>query len=170
MRWATPASRRTISRRSYRMPSRRFVCSTESETAAAGREIARMLPRDATVHLVGDLGAGKTFLARAIAAALGADPREVASPSFAIVHEYPVRNGPPVIHIDGYRLSENRREWLEIGIPELLASPGVKLIEWPKRAFEEFEDGHVEVTIAVRDDGTRDIRYAVRVQPSPSSE
>ena len=140
------------------MPSKRYVCRTETDSAAAGREIARLLPRDAVVHLVGDLGAGKTFLARAIAAELGADPREVASPSFAIVHEYPVAGGgAPVIHIDGYRLSENRREWLEIGIPEMLGGPGVKLIEWPKREFEEFESGHVEVTIEVRDDGAREI-------------
>jgi len=135
----------------------RYLGRTEEETAAAGREIARSLPPDAVVHLVGDLGSGKTFLARAIAAELGADPREVASPSFAIVHEYPKASGPPVIHIDGYRLSESRREWLEIGIPELLAQPGVKLIEWPKQAFEEFEDSHVEITIRVLDDGAREI-------------
>ena len=138
----------------------KFIAPTEADTAAAGREIARQLPRDAVVHLVGDLGAGKTFLARAIAAALGADPREVASPSFAIVHEYPVAGGPPIIHIDGYRLSENRREWLEIGIPELLAGPGVKLVEWPKRAFEEFEDAHIEISITVRDDDAREIMVA----------
>jgi len=132
-----------------------FECPTESDTTEAGKEIARSLAPDATVHLVGDLGAGKTFLARAIAAELGADPREVASPSFAIVHEYPRRNAPPIIHIDGYRLSENRREWLEIGIPEILAGPGVKLIEWPKQAFEEFEDTHVEVRIEVSANGTR---------------
>jgi tRNA threonylcarbamoyladenosine biosynthesis protein TsaE len=135
----------------------RYVCATEAETERAGREIARTLAPDAVVHLVGDLGAGKTFLARVIAAELGADPREVASPSFAIVHEYPRRGAPPVIHIDGYRLTENRREWLEIGIPELLSGPGVKLIEWPKREFEEFEDSHVEVTIRVLDDGAREI-------------
>ena len=134
-----------------------FTARTEDETAAAGREIARLLPRDAVVHLVGDLGAGKTFLARVIAAELGADPREVASPSFAIVHEYPVTGGAPVIHIDGYRLSGRRREWLEIGIPELLAGPGVKLIEWPKREFEEFESSHVEITIRVRHDDAREI-------------
>jgi len=134
-----------------------YVCATEADTERAGREIARMLTPDATVHLIGDLGAGKTFLARAIASELGADPHEVASPSFAIVHEYPRRDAPPVIHIDGYRLSENRREWLEIGIPEILGGPGVKLIEWPKREFEEFEDSHVEVTIRVRDDGAREI-------------
>ena len=135
----------------------KFLCRTEADTERAGREIARALAPDAVVHLTGDLGAGKTFLARAIAAELGADPKEVASPSFAIVHEYPLRGAPPVIHIDGYRLSENRREWLEIGIPELLGGPGVKLIEWPKREFEEFEDSHVEVMIEVRDDGAREI-------------
>lgn len=132
-----------------------WLCPTESDTAAAGREIAHLLPPDATVHLVGDLGAGKTFLARAIAAELGADPLEVSSPSFAIVHEYPLAGRPPIVHIDGYRLSDSRREWLEIGIPEILAGPGVKLIEWPKRAFEEFEEGHVEVTIDLREDGAR---------------
>ena len=134
-----------------------YLCPTEADTERAGREIARTLSPDAVVHLVGDLGAGKTFLARAIAAELGADPREVASPTFAIVHEYPRRGGAPIIHIDGYRLSENRREWLEIGIPEMLSGPGVKLIEWPKREFEEFEDAHLEVRILVRDDGAREI-------------
>jgi tRNA threonylcarbamoyladenosine biosynthesis protein TsaE len=132
-----------------------YLCLTEADTQAAGREIARTLAPDAVVHLVGDLGAGKTFLARAIAAELGANPAEVASPSFAIVHEYPIAGRAPIIHIDGYRLSENRREWMEIGIPELLQGPGVKLIEWPKRDFDEFEDSHVEVAIRVNDDGSR---------------
>jgi tRNA threonylcarbamoyladenosine biosynthesis protein TsaE len=136
---------------------RRWIARTEEETAATGRELARLLPRDAVVHLVGDLGAGKTFLARAIATELGADPLEVSSPSFAIVHEYPLPGGAPIIHIDGYRLSENRREWLEIGIPEMLAGPGVKLIEWPKDAFTEFEETHVEVRIEVGEDGARTI-------------
>ena len=134
-----------------------WLCPTEADTIAAGREIAHLLPPDATVHLIGDLGAGKTFLARAIASELGADPLQVSSPSFAIIHEYPIAGGPPIVHIDGYRLSDSRREWLEIGIPEILAGPGVKLIEWPKRAFEEFEEGHMEVTINVREDGAREI-------------
>jgi tRNA threonylcarbamoyladenosine biosynthesis protein TsaE len=135
-----------------------FVCPTEADTERAGREIAQTLSPDAVVHLIGDLGAGKTFLARAIASELGANPSDVASPSFAIVHEYPRADGAPIIHIDGYRLSENRREWLEIGIPELLSGPGVKLIEWPKEAFREFEDAHVDVEVTVREDGAREIR------------
>lgn len=132
-----------------------YICTTEAETERAGREIARTLSPDAVVHLTGDLGAGKTFLARAISSELGARAEDVASPSFAIVHEYPRRAAAPIIHIDGYRLSENRREWLEIGIPELLSGPGVKLIEWPKEAFREFEDAHVDVRISVREDGAR---------------
>ena len=134
-----------------------WICRSEAESEAAGREIARSLAADTVVHLIGDLGAGKTFLVRAIAAELGADPREVASPSFAIVHEYPRRNAPPIIHIDGYRLSDSPREWMEIGIPEMLGGPGVKLIEWPKREFEQFEDSHVEITVRVLDDGAREI-------------
>ena len=150
------------------MAAMMFTCHSEDETAAAGREIARALAPDAVVHLIGDLGAGKTFLARAIAAELGAKPEDVASPSFAIVHEYPRRGKAPIIHIDGYRLSENRREWLEIGIPELLAGPGVKLIEWPKEAFREFEDAHVDVRITVREDGARLIEVdAAQTAASP---
>jgi tRNA threonylcarbamoyladenosine biosynthesis protein TsaE len=134
-----------------------FVARTEEESDQAGRAIARTLEADDVVHLVGDLGAGKTFLARAISAELGADPKDVASPSFAIVHEYPRRGAAPIIHIDAYRLSDRRREWLEIGIPEMLAGPGVKLVEWPKEEFEEFETGHVEVRVLVGEDGSRTI-------------
>ena len=137
--------------------TREWIAKTEQESEAAGREIARMLPADAVVHLIGDLGAGKTFLVRAIASELGANPREVSSPSFAIVHEYPTGRGPAIIHIDGYRLSDRPREWMEIGIPELLAGPGLKLIEWPKREFEEFEERHTEITIRVLPDGAREI-------------
>lgn len=143
---------------------RHYLCTTEDDLAAAGREIAHTLAADAVVHLVGDLGAGKTFLARAIAAELGADPHEVASPSFAIVHEYPrAGGGAPIIHIDGYRLSDRPREWFEIGIPEMLAGPGVKLIEWPKREFEEYEPSHVEVTIRVGEDAAREITVSSSV-------
>lgn len=140
------------------MSGREWICATEDDTDSAGREIAVLLPPDAAVHLIGDLGAGKTTLARSIAAALGADRALVASPSFAIIHEYPLPGGRTVIHIDGYRLSESPREWLEIGIDDILGGPGIKLIEWPKTSFEAFEQGHVEIVIEVNADETRAIR------------
>src|SRR5207237_10298550 len=96
-----------------------FTCRTESETEAAGREIAGTLSPKATLHLTADLGAGKTFLARALATELGADPLELTSPTFAIVHEYLPRPGAPIITIDAYGMTNNRRQLLEIGLVEL---------------------------------------------------
>src|SRR5205823_6487910 len=65
--------RHAEARREHQLEMKRWTCTSEEETAAAGREIARSLAPDAIVHLTGDLGAGKTFLARAIATELGAD-------------------------------------------------------------------------------------------------
>lgn len=141
---------------------REFVSLSEADSEAAGREIARLLPPDGVFHLLGDLGAGKTFLMRAIAAEMGADPLEVASPTFAIVHEYPLPGGPAIIHIDGYRLSNDLREWLEIGIPETLQSPGLKFIEWPKKPFEQFAEKTGEIEIMVNDDQSRTIRFRMK--------
>ncbi len=141
-----------------RVTERTYICRTEAETEAAGRDIVTKLPPRAIVHLTGDLGVGKTFLVRAMAAALGAVPLEVSSPSFAIVHEYPLPDGAPIIHIDGYRLSEKRREWMEIGIPELLGGDGIKFVEWPKCDFAEFEDSTIEIAIEVAEDQSRVIK------------
>jgi tRNA threonylcarbamoyladenosine biosynthesis protein TsaE len=147
-----------VSNYNPRVTEKTYISRTEAETEAVGREIAAKLPPRATVHLIGDLGAGKTFLVRAMAAALGADPLEVSSPSFAIAHEYPLPVGAPIIHIDGYRLSEKRREWMEIGIPEMLGGDGIKFVEWPKRDFAEFEDATIEIVIDVAEDQSRVIR------------
>lgn len=134
-----------------------YRSTSEEETEEVGRAIAEMLPRDAVIHLVGDLGAGKTLLVRAIAVALGADPLEVTSPSFAIVHEYPVPGAPSIVHIDGYRLSENLHEWFEIGIPEMLREEGLKFVEWPKEAFRRFAPSDFEIAFRVNDDQSRTI-------------
>jgi len=138
---------------------RTWTSSSEGDTADVGREIAGLLPDEAVIYLSGDLGAGKTALVRAIATELGADPIEVASPSFALVHEYPVEGKPPIIHVDGYRLSENRREWLEIGIDDLLRGPGLKFVEWPKRHFDEYREASGTIDLHVDDDETRTITF-----------
>lgn len=133
--------------------------STEEETLLAGEKIARQLGSDDLVHVSGDLGAGKTTLIRAIAGALGARRDEVASPTFAIVHEYPTESGPPIVHLDCYRIGDSPREWEEIGIPEILQGPGVKLIEWPKAGFDRYAPATAMIEILVLHDDSREIRF-----------
>ena len=143
------------------MDERTFTSRSEEESRDAAREIAALLPPDAVVNLIGDLGAGKTLLVKAIAEALGADPAEVSSPSFALVHEYPIGTGPAIVHIDGYRLSERPREWFEIGIPEMLEAEGLKFIEWPKEDFRDYETTSAlfEIELQVGPDDSRTIRF-----------
>jgi tRNA threonylcarbamoyladenosine biosynthesis protein TsaE len=126
---------------------RSWTSTSEEETREIAASIARELPPNAVVELRGDLGAGKTTMVRAMAEALGADPLDVSSPSFALVHEYPIAGGPSIVHVDGYRLSERRREWDEIGIPDMLRSDGIKFVEWPKTEFGHSADYIIEVVV-----------------------
>lgn len=103
----------------------------EAGLAAWGRELARSLPRPAIVALVGELGAGKTTLARAIAAALGVT-EPVTSPTFALVHRYH-GTSTRVYHVDGYRLKADD-EARDLGFDDMLADPSaIVLVEWPER-------------------------------------
>jgi len=85
------------------------------------------LPPGAVLWLTGDLGAGKTTVARAVAAVLGA---EATSPTFGLVHRYPTGAGP-VFHVDCYRLRSPEEaseiDWAEMEGSRLL------MIEWPDR-------------------------------------
>ena len=83
-----------------------YRTASEEETVALGAELARGFPRRATVLLIGNLGAGKTTLAKGIASGLGAaSPDEVSSPTFTLIHEY---GGGTVYHVDLYRLETAR--------------------------------------------------------------
>ncbi len=100
-------------------------------TEALGRTLAPLLRAGDVVALFGDLGAGKTSLARGVLAALGL-AEEAPSPTFAIVQPYaPPEVALPVAHVDLYRL-EDPEEAEELGLDELLED-GVLLVEWPER-------------------------------------
>lgn len=103
---------------------------SEAETRKVGREIARKLRPDGVLLLSGDLGAGKTVLTRGVAEALGIDPAEVQSPTFTLMREHE-GSGGRLIHLDLYRL-EPEEAW-DLGLEELFASPGVKVVEWAER-------------------------------------
>ena len=105
---------------------------TESEeaTQAIAFEMATGLMAGDVLLLEGDLGAGKTAFVRGLAAGLGADPDEVSSPTFTLVHEY--RGGRLTLyHADLYRLKQVETE--ELGLEEQSVAAGVVAIEWPDR-------------------------------------
>lgn len=109
------------------------LLADDAATHALGVELAQRLQPGDLVVLEGDLGAGKTALARAIIRALADDPAlEVPSPTFALVQPYQTGRGP-VLHADLYRLGDPR-EVDELG---LLDNPGaIVLVEWAERAPE----------------------------------
>ena len=107
-----------------------YRTASEQETIALGERLARELPPRGTVLLIGNLGAGKTTLAKGIAKGRGAaDPDDVSSPTFTLIHEY---GGGRVYHIDLYRLDEPRQV-ATLGLDELFDRNALVLIEWGER-------------------------------------
>ena len=104
---------------------------SEEETFALGEFIARGLDGGELLLLEGDLGLGKTVLAKGIAEGLGLAPDNVTSPSYTLVHEY--EGGRlPMFHIDLYRL-DDREDLGSLGIEEILAAEAVVVVEWGEK-------------------------------------
>lgn len=119
-----------------------FTANDEAGTERLGRALAAALPSGTVVALVGTLGAGKTRLVQAFAAAHGV-PRELAtSPTFVLVNEY--RGRVPIYHIDAYRLRD-ADEFLELGPEEYFESAGVTFIEWADRVASCLPAERVEI-------------------------
>jgi tRNA threonylcarbamoyladenosine biosynthesis protein TsaE len=118
-------------------------------TDRLGRALARLLRPGDLVALYGDLGAGKTALARALIRALpgpeGAATEEVPSPTFTLVQIYE-RDPAPVWHFDLYRL-ERAEEVHELGLSEALAE-GIALVEWPERLGALLPAAALSVTLS----------------------
>jgi tRNA threonylcarbamoyladenosine biosynthesis protein TsaE len=107
-----------------------YRTASEAETIALGERLARELPPRGVVLLIGNLGAGKTTLAKGIVNGLGAAaPDEVSSPTFTLIHEY---GEGRVYHVDLYRLDEPR-EVATLGLEEIFDRDALVLIEWGER-------------------------------------
>jgi len=104
---------------------RTLAIASESEMLALGRRLGERLKAGSFVALCGDLGAGKSVLARGVALSLGVD--RLTSPTFTIVQEYPTQ--PRLFHFDAYRLADED-ELYAIGFSDYLAADGVILMEW----------------------------------------
>ena len=133
--------------------SERFHTSSEDETIALGERLASTLPVKCVVLLIGNLGAGKTTLAKGIVKGLGAaSADEVSSPTFTLIHEYSER----VYHVDLYRLDDPAAV-ARLGLEELFDRDAVVLIEWGERFPELMPEDRVEIELARTGDEGREI-------------
>jgi tRNA threonylcarbamoyladenosine biosynthesis protein TsaE len=126
---------------------------SEAETRLMGAALGRLLRGGDVVLLDGPLGAGKTTLVRAVVEGAGLDVREVASPTFVIVHEYrrdrPCRETPDIIHVDAYRMRGEEPEtigWDSV-VARVVEGMAALLIEWAERlgAPPPAEPAHIRI-------------------------
>lgn len=114
-------------------------------TDALGVALARTRPQRAVVHLSGDLGAGKSTLARALLRALGVQGA-IRSPTYTLVERYPLASGGEAWHLDLYRIGD-------VGELEFLGLDGDEatlwLIEWPDRGRGGLPPADLRVELAV---------------------
>ncbi len=124
----------------------------EAALASLARRLVAVLPRPAFIALSGELGAGKTTLVKAVAAAAGIDPAEVISPTFGLIHEHPLPEsgaGPArLLHADLYRLSGSD-ELHETGWDDAVAAATWVFVEWPERARAALPRERIDVAIAI---------------------
>ena len=118
---------------------------TEEEMEAWGRRVGREAAPPLVLALRGDLGAGKSTLARAIARGAGIEG-PVPSPTFNLLFRYEAPRGVRVAHLDLYRLERPEEVW-ELGWAELPAPDELALIEWPERAEGLLPEPRWEVEI-----------------------
>jgi tRNA threonylcarbamoyladenosine biosynthesis protein TsaE len=130
----------------------------ESETARLGRILAETLPEGTVVALRGTLGAGKTRLVQAIAAACRCDKHFVVSPTFVMVQQY--FGDRTITHIDAYRIG-SLREFLELGVEEYFDGPGIVLIEWADRVETALPRSRVTIDIDIVADEDRQFTLCV---------
>ncbi len=136
-----------------------ILTRSRDETEAIGERLGRAARAGDVLALWGELGAGKTVLARGIARGLGVDAAEVTSPTFVTMHEH-LDGRLPFFHIDLYRIApEDARS---TGWEEAVDGTGVTAIEWPDRVATDLPADRLDVRI---EHGPGDERR-IRLEPT----
>ncbi len=113
------------------MAEREWITASAEETTELGRRLASSFRAPLLVLLTGDLGAGKTTLAKGIVSGLGAAREEdVTSPTFTLVHVF--HNHQTVYHVDLYRIT-NFHDLETLGLEDLFDRPAILLVEWAEK-------------------------------------
>jgi tRNA threonylcarbamoyladenosine biosynthesis protein TsaE len=125
-----------------------FLADSEA-TEQLGQGLAQTRPAQAVVQLQGDLGAGKSTLARALLRALGV-AGAIRSPTYTLIERYPLADGSEAWHLDLYRIG-HAAELDFLGLDEGAAS--LWLVEWPERGAGALPPVDLTVALAVQGDG-----------------
>ncbi|HPF39987.1 MAG TPA: tRNA (adenosine(37)-N6)-threonylcarbamoyltransferase complex ATPase subunit type 1 TsaE [Phycisphaerae bacterium] len=126
------------------------------ETMALGERMGRVLEPGDVLALVGQLGAGKTYLVKGVAKGLGvANERAVNSPTFVLVNEYTGRAA--IHHLDAYRLGSSD-ELLDLGFEEMCADESIAIVEWADRTPDAIPSRALWIHIDVVGDTDRRLR------------
>ena len=118
---------------------------SEPDLQRWGRAIGAGVQTPVFIALRGELGAGKSVLARAIARGAGVQGN-LPSPTFNLMYRYPAAHGREVVHMDLYRLSDADEVW-ELGWEEVVGGDQLVLVEWAERAGDLIPDDRWEVEL-----------------------
>ncbi len=130
-----------------------FKITTKDDTKRLAKALAALSLPSTALLLQGDLGAGKTTLTRYLCQALGIDPKQVASPTFSIIHEY--EGGKvPVAHVDLYRLGQGV-DIYDLGLDEYIDRGFFIIIEWAQLMDGALDFPYIKVTLRLLPDGIR---------------
>ena len=121
-----------------------LVSQSSLHTERIGERLARLAKPGDVFALSGELGAGKTVLAKGVATGLGLDPVDVASPTFIILREH-YGGRMPLFHLDLYRLEG--QDLGTTGWEETLEGGGITVIEWPDRAGAALPDDRLDIQL-----------------------
>lgn len=132
----------------------KYTTKSPEETFELGVKIGKILKPGNIISLQGNLGAGKTVIAKGIGSALEVK-EDITSPTYTIICEY---NGTlPFYHMDLYRISDYD-EFEMLGVDHMLFGKGVTLIEWSERIEDELPDDVITISINANSDNSREIK------------
>ena len=140
-----------------RLREARLITHSPAETCGLGERIGKVAHAGSVLALIGDLGAGKTVLIKGVAAGLGAEPRQVTSPTFILMSRHEGRL--VLYHFDAYRLG-CPEDMLNIGADEAFYGNGVSVIEWADRVAEALPADRVEIHMTIIGETDRTIRLS----------
>jgi tRNA threonylcarbamoyladenosine biosynthesis protein TsaE len=131
-----------------------LTSSSPEETFFIGKRVAVLLSSGSVIGLNGELGSGKTSLAKGIAAGLGIN-ENLTSPTYTIINEY--QSIPALYHIDAYRLNDDS-DFEDIGGNEIINSGGICIIEWSEHISKSLPRNTIKISMKITGLSSRSIQ------------